>query len=105
MNKKILHLTLKKKWFDMIKSGQKKEEYREIKDHWIKRLHFDAQDTKPFDLIVFRNGYRPDSPSIVVELKSIRVGKPKTNWVDLWQDKDVYILELGEVHNESKKTG
>jgi len=29
---KILEMTLKKKWFDMISSGEKKEEYREIKD-------------------------------------------------------------------------
>ena len=35
---KILHLTLKKKWFDMILSGEKKEEYREIKPYWIVRL-------------------------------------------------------------------
>lgn len=35
---KILHLTLKKKWFDMTESGVKKEEYREIKPYWIKRL-------------------------------------------------------------------
>jgi len=36
--KDILHLTLKKKWFDMIKSGVKTEEYREIKDYWVRRL-------------------------------------------------------------------
>lgn len=35
---KILHLTLKKKWFDMIASGEKKEEYREIKPYWVDRL-------------------------------------------------------------------
>ena len=28
---KILNLTLKAKWYDMIESGEKKEEYREIK--------------------------------------------------------------------------
>ena len=28
---KYLHLTLKKNWFDLILSGEKKEEYREIK--------------------------------------------------------------------------
>jgi hypothetical protein len=27
-NMRILHLTLKKKWFDMIASGEKREEYR-----------------------------------------------------------------------------
>ena len=36
--KDILNLTLKKKWFDMILSGEKKEEYREIKDYWARRF-------------------------------------------------------------------
>lgn len=35
---KTLTLPLNKKWFDMIKSGKKKEEYRKIKPFWIKRL-------------------------------------------------------------------
>lgn len=34
----VLYLTLKKKWFDMIASGVKREEYREIKEYWLKRL-------------------------------------------------------------------
>ena len=32
----ILHL--KKKWFDLIKSGEKKEEYRKLNNYYIKRL-------------------------------------------------------------------
>ena len=39
--KKTLHLKLKRKWFDMIKSGEKKEEYREINQYWFKRLVYD----------------------------------------------------------------
>ena len=35
---KTLTLSLKLKWFDMIKAGVKKEEYREIKPFWEKRL-------------------------------------------------------------------
>lgn len=35
---KILDLPLKAKWYDMIESGIKTEEYREIKEFWIKRL-------------------------------------------------------------------
>jgi hypothetical protein len=35
---RVLHLTLKKKWFDMIASGEKKEEYREDKEYWRRRL-------------------------------------------------------------------
>lgn len=33
-----LELVLKKKWFDMIASGEKLEEYREINPHWIRRI-------------------------------------------------------------------
>ena len=36
---KILHLTLKKQWFEKILSGEKKEEFREIKEYWNKRLN------------------------------------------------------------------
>ena len=35
---KTLHLVLKRKWWDMIASGEKKEEYREICPYWANRL-------------------------------------------------------------------
>lgn len=35
---KILDLVLTYHWYDMIESGEKKEEYREIKPYWEKRL-------------------------------------------------------------------
>lgn len=38
MSGKILHLTLKRKWFDLIASGKKREEYREIKNYWAARF-------------------------------------------------------------------
>jgi len=36
---KTLKLTIKKKWFDMILSGEKTEEYREIKPYWTFRFY------------------------------------------------------------------
>ncbi len=48
---KILHLTLTKKWFDMILSGEKTEEYREIKDYWIRRLLFIRYDFQDDPLV------------------------------------------------------
>lgn len=36
--KNVLDLVVSKQWFDMIVSGEKTEEYREIKPYWIKRL-------------------------------------------------------------------
>lgn len=38
MQKYVLKLVVKKKWFDMIVSGKKTEEYREIKPYWIDKL-------------------------------------------------------------------
>lgn len=35
-----LNLTIKKQWFDMINSGEKLQEYREIKPYWFERLVF-----------------------------------------------------------------
>ena len=47
---KTLTLPLKRKWFDMIKAGIKKEEYRDIKPYYEKRL------LEPFSSRLFRNG-------------------------------------------------
>lgn len=41
MEKKVLTLSVKKEWFDKIVSGEKKEEYREIKPYWVARLYYD----------------------------------------------------------------
>lgn len=35
----MLIFTLKKQWFEKIKSGEKTVEYREIKPYWTKRLN------------------------------------------------------------------
>jgi len=87
---KILHLTLKKKWFDMILSGEKTEEYREIKPYWTKRLFKDYTHVK------FRNGYSKNAPSFTIELKGIFTGIPNHKWADSASEV-VYILKLGEI--------
>lgn len=90
---KILHLTLKKKWFDMIASGYKTEEYREIKPYWQKRLKLGNN----YDVIIFRNGYSTDAPKITVECKGIFTGHGVIEWGAL---KDpVYIIKLGAILN------
>ena len=37
-NEIILDLPLKAQWYNMFESGEKREEYREIKPYWLKRL-------------------------------------------------------------------
>lgn len=101
-----LRLTIKKKWFEMIKSGVKKEEYREIKKYWIQRLlndvEYDSKHNtwdgvnKNFTQVEFKNGYQKNAPTILVEFKGLRIGEAKPDWSDNWQG-DVFIISLGEI--------
>ena len=69
---KILHLTLKKKWFNLIASGKKTVEYREFKPYWEKRLV-----AKRFTEVHFRNGYGTDDPFMRVACIGIFMFLPK----------------------------
>jgi len=53
MGLKILHLHVKKKYFDQIKSGKKKIEYRRATPYWKKRLVIGTE----YDLIMVYCGY------------------------------------------------
>ena len=118
----ILNLTLKMVWFDMIASGEKTEEYREIKDYWITRRMQCQGQNKPehtgyhckkatctacvsrggmdrfilFDTVVFRNGYRKDAPVIARKVKCIRVGRGRVEW-GAPEDTDCFIIEFSRV--------
>ena len=61
---KILHLTLKKEYFDQIKGGEKTSEYRLYKPYWVKRLMNKDGTFRHYDLIHFRNGYNANAPKI-----------------------------------------
>lgn len=37
-NSRTIHLVLKHKWYDMIESGEKPEEYRDFTPYWCKRF-------------------------------------------------------------------
>jgi hypothetical protein len=80
----------------MIASGEKKEEYREIKPYWAKR--FLSHDTllNPYFYVLFRNGYSKNAPEILVECKRIDVGLAKPEWSDNWKGQ-VFIIKLGDI--------
>ena len=95
---KTLTLSLKKKWFDKIKSGEKKEEYRECSEYWIRRFVKDkslgfrgvddltdylALDGLDFDRLVFTLGYpKADDTERRLTFKNpkIRVGTGRPEW-------------------------
>ena len=54
----ILTLVLKSKWYDMIASGIKTEEYRENKPYWAKRIMRWLYDPRETHVVQFSRGYR-----------------------------------------------
>ncbi len=96
---KTLNLTLKKKWFDMIASGEKTEEYREIKKYWQNRLQVNGYhrfEFKKFDTVKFTHGYSKNAPTITVESLGITIGPAKPEWSDNWQG-EVFVIKLGKI--------
>lgn len=78
----MLILPIKNKWFDMIKSGKKKEEYREIKPYWTSRFDKYFHNKKGLlvpRIVKLRNGYRADSPTLTCKCK-LRIGTGKAEW-------------------------
>jgi hypothetical protein len=110
---KTLHLTLKKKWFDMIASGEKTEEYRYLSYFFCSRLLLDyhrsnkvrfggpeidvieSYETKSFDTVTFTNGYRSDSPKITLEFKGIEISTGNPEW-GAEPGKKYFVIKLGE---------
>lgn len=107
----VLRLTLTKKWFDMIASGEKKEEYRDLKQYWVTRLtngigtyltNFLPQGFgyevrwKHFDYVEFKNGYSKDAPMLLVECKGMEIEKPKAKWFE-GEKKDCFVIHLGKI--------
>ena len=81
---KVLHLTLKKKWFDEILSGKKKVEYREIKPYWQIRLIDNKGIPIDYKKIIFKNGYGKNVPIMVVEYLGLNIS-------------DKYEIQLGKI--------
>lgn len=112
---KTLHLNVKQPWFSMEQSGEKKEEYRDIKDYWMKRFLALNQKGKKnafwdrshslsflsfrdFDLIHIKNGYARNgkpAPSFTRECEGIRIGIGRKEWGASGDNQ--FIIGLGEI--------
>ncbi len=108
----MLTLSIKKKWFDMILSGKKKEEYREIKPYYISRFRNISYDKRHLSgreflerlkyetnrhkfYICLRNGYSENSPSLVAKC-TLSVGAGKEQW-GAEKGKEYFVLSIHKV--------
>lgn len=123
MKKKVLTLTISKQWFDMIVTGEKTEEYREIKTYWLARLFQNNSNIvdvrylasglagrtdllkkyistqrivlKQYTHVLFINGYSKDSQRIEKEIKNITIGKPQKDLCpDKWLNTEFFIIKF-----------
>lgn len=91
----------------MIASGEKKEEYREVKPYWTLRLltleddenpeDLEAYSYKSFDVVRFKNGYARNAPVMDVECLGIAIddtGNPTWGY-----EKECFIIKLGKILN------
>lgn len=86
---RILHLTIKKKWFDMIAKGEKKQEFREAKTYWWQRLINEDGSKKEFDEIHMRNGYSKDNPFMRIKWNG---------WIPGYYEGDLcYAIDVSEI--------
>ena len=114
---KTLDLILKGKWYDMIDAGIKREEYREIKSYWIKRLCHTRLDNPfvycvkesccaeclneslqdwcayPFDWVTFHRSYT--NTTMTFEVESIVIDKGNPEW-GAEPDKAYFVIKLGK---------
>lgn len=101
---KILHIPINRKWFDMILSGEKKEEYREAKPHWLTRIYTNWTwvghtlmhgPTKGHTHIMFSAGYGRKAAKMLIEFHGVSLGLGNPNWGA--PEHSVLRLKLGEI--------
>lgn len=94
----------------MILSGEKPEEYREIKTHWKDRLTTLSRKynnwherIKKFDQVEFTNGYSPSSLKATFECKGIEIRTGNPNW-GAEPDKNYFVIKLGKEISRENNT-
>lgn len=103
---KILDLSLKYHWYDMIERGEKKHEYREIKDYWVHRLvkpYCSAQYTKKSDMLLLQEHYdavrfhrgQGSKETMLWTYKGLEIGYGSLS-AGAPEDREVFIIKLGK---------
>ena len=78
----ILYMNIQRPFLERILSEEKKVEFRDLSEYWLKKLNkYDKEgqwvDRKPIKYILFQNGMKNEgSPRVLIELK---------NTVEKWQ--------------------
>jgi hypothetical protein len=94
---RTLHLILTKR-----QEKKKKSTEAQKSSGCVDLLRRGGFNPKEFDLVHFRNGYSPTSPTMLVECKGIRFGYGKQKWGAV-KGLKYFIIELGKIIQSSKQ--
>lgn len=90
----MLTLPIKSKWFNMILSGEKKEEYRSMTQYYTSRFENAKNENNRFWCIL-RNGYSSNSPSATVYVE-LSTGYGREEW-GAEPNTQYYILKILDI--------
>ena len=98
----LLNLTIKRRWFDMIASGEKREEYRDINNAQVENAwERIANDEQLIEYtMVLRNGYSMGSPTLAVRVWGIILRNGNDSIHPEWgepTDSPHFAIMLGDV--------
>lgn len=107
--KRVLRLTVQRKPFEVMVTGEKDEEFRKPSDWIYSRLYKKVKrgklvyhEPREYDLIIFTNGYGNDKPYFIVEM--VNHIPSVTNWEVTYSNgltvhiiKGDHIIKLGNI--------
>ena len=100
-SKKTLKLTLSKKPFEVMITGEKTEEFREVKKWTTSRLYNKDGSKKEYKYVKFTNGYGKDRPYFICIFNGTYIGnhinRTYSNNLNLSFENEIYVIELGEI--------
>lgn len=126
----ILYLPMNRKWFNLVYSGEKKEEYRLFKPHWATRIRRWIDSNSPDNIVThltpdygaeisilmesngknlpicFFNGYHKNAPKFNAMCSRVELRKESLHpeWgEDAYNGELHFVLHIGQVEKGEKK--
>ena len=109
-------LTIKRKWLEMIRSGEKKEEYRALSPYYATRFNrflgleliyasqaqvestLRAAGSVPFKDIILRAGYSLSAPATMISSGYITISTGRPEW-GATEGEEYYVLHIEKLED------
>ena len=92
-----INLIIKRQWFDEIRAGRKKKEYRDATERLTNQIctkdkNGEVDGFKPITEILLLNGYNKNRPTMLVECTGIEIEPGETE-----NHFQVFVFKVGKI--------